>query len=292
MMISPEKKNILKDIGLIALDLDKTLLSSKGLTENTKICLEEAISRGIQVVIATGRPFSALPESLYGINGLDYVITSNGAHIVDLRSGQFIYSDYLSSEASSWCLKCFRDLGFPVEVFSGGKAYTDTVRYEKCRKGIKVIEGAEYVLRTRIPVDDIWNTWNDHINEIENINIIFEDQEDKRRIRDYLISNEDIGFTVTSSTSYNLEIGGENTSKANALKEFSSISGIPLSGVMSFGDSPNDIAMIRESGFGVAMENALPEVKDAADHVTASNDDDGVARAIRLLLFNDNDIDK
>ena len=59
MMISPEKKEILEKIGLIALDLDKTLLTSAGLTENSKECLEEAIRRGYQVVVATARPFSA-----------------------------------------------------------------------------------------------------------------------------------------------------------------------------------------------------------------------------------------
>ncbi|MBQ2160510.1 MAG: HAD hydrolase family protein, partial [Firmicutes bacterium] len=91
--------------------------------------------------------------------------------------------------------------------------------------------------------------------------------------------------TVTSSMSYNLEIGGANTSKANALLELSKISGIPLRRVMSFGDSPNDSAMIIESGFGVAMGNAEDEVKDQADYVTLTCDEEGVVFAIRRLLF-------
>lgn len=288
MNVSSVKTEILKNIGLIALDLDRTLLSSSGLTRESRECLEESIRRGFQVVIATGRPFSALPAAVFDIKGLDYVICSNGAHIADLAAGRFIYSDYLSKEASVWCRDRLRALGHPVEVFSGGKAYTDTARYEKCRSGAGVIEGAEYVLRTRIPVDDIWEVWNSHIGEIENINIIFDDQDEKKRVWDELRSLESIGFTVTSSTSYNLEIGGENTSKANALKEFASISGIPLERVMSFGDSPNDMAMISESGFGVAMGNALPEVKEAADYVTSSCDDEGVSRAIKTLLFKEN----
>ena len=290
MNLSPEKREILDNIGLIAFDLDRTLLSSSGLTENTRECLEEAIRRGYQVAAATGRPFSALPASLYGIKGLDYVICSNGAHIADLRTGEFIYSDYISDVASKWCRNHLMVLGYPIEVFSEGKAYTDKNRYEKCRSGVGVIEGAEYVLRTRIPVEDIWAVWDSHIDKIENINIIFEDQEDKKRIWDELRSMENIGFTVTSSTSYNLEIGGENTSKANALKEFADISGIPLERVMSFGDSSNDMAMIKESGFGVAVDNAVPEVREAADFVTASCDDEGVAKAIRLLLFKENNI--
>ncbi len=286
MTISDEKTKVLEKIGLIAMDLDRTLLSSSGLTQESKECLEEAVKKGFQVVAATGRPFSALPESVLGINGLDYVICSNGAHIVDLRSGEFIYSDYLSEEASEWCRDCFRSLGFPVEVFSEGKAYTCRERYERCRSGAGVVEGAEYVLRTRNPVDDIWKLWTEHLDKIENINIIFESREDKLRIWDYLKTEEKtVGFTVTSSTSYNLEIGGENTSKAHALSEFAVISGMPLKRVMSFGDSPNDIAMLKESGFGVAVENALPEVKAAADYITSSCDNEGVASAIRTLLF-------
>ena len=285
MNLSPEKLQILDNIGLIALDLDRTTLTKSGLTSRTRACLEEAIRRGYQVVIATGRPFAALPESIYKVKGLKYVICSNGAHIIDLRTGEFIYSDYLSERASRWCMDYLKSIDFHIEVFSEGKAYTDRERYELCRSGAGVVEGARYVLRTRIPVDDIWQFWEEHIDIIENINVVFDDQEDKKRIREYLESMESIGFTVTSSTTYNIEIGGENTSKANALKEFSAISGIPLERVIGFGDSPNDMAMIEESGFGVAMGNALPEVKEIADYITLSNEDEGVCYAIRLLLF-------
>lgn len=287
MTITEEKQQILNNIGLIALDLDRTTLTRAGLTRRTKECLEEAIRRGYQVVIATGRPYVALPDSLREVKGLRYVISSNGAHIIDLSSGEFIYSDYLSVEASRWVRDYTRSAGFHIEVFTEGKAYTDSERYEKCRTGVGVVEGARYVVRTRKPVDDIWKFWEEHEDTIENINIIFENQDDKSRIREELLAKESVGFTVTSSTSYNLEIGGENTSKAHALDVFSQISGIPLERVISFGDSPNDIAMIKESGFGVAMGNALPEVKEIADYVTLTNEEEGVCYAIRLLLFNE-----
>ena len=285
MTITPEKQKILDNIGLIALDLDRTTLTRAGLTARTKECLEEAIKRGYQVVIATGRPFVALPESLYKVRGLRYVIISNGAHIADLSTGEFIFSDYISHEASRWCLEYTKSLGYHIEVFTEGKAFTDRERYDNCRANIGKKPGARYVARTRKPVDDTWQFWEEHIDKVENVNIIFETQEDKKRVREYLESMEHIGFTVTSSMTYNLEIGGEHTSKANALKELSDYTGIPLDRVIAFGDSPNDLAMIRESGFGVAMGNALPEVKEDADYITLSNEDEGVCYAIRLLLF-------
>ena len=285
MTISDKNKEILDHIGLIALDLDRTLLTKAGLTAGTKVCLEEAIKRGIQVVIATGRPYVALPESIREIDGLDYVICSNGAHIADLRSGEFIFSDYIPLQASAWVREYLKPLGFTVEVFTEGSAYIQQDRYDYYKANIGIIEGAEYTTRTRTPVSDIWQFWKDHENKIENINILFNDPEDKKRMAMELTAKESIGFTLTSSMSYNLEVGGLNTSKANALKEFSSISGIPLKRVMSFGDSPNDSAMIIESGFGVAMGNAVDEVKAVADYIAPSNEDEGVMKTINELLL-------
>ncbi|MBO5994607.1 MAG: HAD hydrolase family protein, partial [Firmicutes bacterium] len=207
------------------------------------------------------------------------------AHIIDLRSGEFIFSDYLSIEASKWVEDFLLKSGYPIEVFSEGGAYIGRDRYEYFQTDGKDVDGAAYVERTRKPVDDIWKFWEDHVDTIENINVHFTDPADKRALNRELSDNEDIGFTVTSSMSYNLEIGGANTSKANALLELSKISGIPLERVMSFGDSPNDSAMIMESGFGVAMGNAEDEVKSQADYVTLSNEDEGVTVAIRQLLF-------
>ena len=283
--LSLDKQEILDNIGLIALDLDRTTLTSEGLTVNTRECLEEAIRRGYQVVIATGRPYVALPESIREIRGLKYVICSNGAHIIDIRNGEFIFSDYLSVEASKWVEDFLLKAGYPIEVFSEGGAFIGRDRYKYFQTDGKDVDGAAYVVRTRKPVDDIWKFWDEHMDTIENINVHFTDPADKKALNKELSDNEDIGFTVTSSMSYNLEIGGANTSKANALLELSKISGIPLKRVMSFGDSPNDSAMIIESGFGVAMGNAEEEVKKQADYVTLTCDEEGVVFAIRRLLF-------
>ena len=283
--LSEDKINILDDIGLIALDLDRTTLTKEGLTKGTKDCLEEAIRRGIQVVIATGRPFVALPDEVKSINGLDYVIVSNGAHIVDLRSGKFIYSDYMAGDASAWVRDYLHKAGFTIEIFTEGAAFIGQDKYDYYKSNFGVIDGAEYIVRTRKPVDDIWEFWDEHVDKIENVNIHFTDQADRARIRDELLANEDKGYTLTSSMSYNLEIGGANTSKANGLKEFSKISGIPLERTMCFGDSPNDKAMIMESGFGVAMGNATDDVKAIADFIAPDCEEEGVMKTIKELLF-------
>ena len=117
MTIPESKKEILKNIRLVAMDLDRTLLTEHGLTQGSKDTLEEASRRGIQVVIATGRPLVALPKSLWTINGLRYVICSNGAQIVDLTDGSLLYSDYIDPDVSRWLREHLLKLGYPIEVF-------------------------------------------------------------------------------------------------------------------------------------------------------------------------------
>lgn len=284
MTISDEKKEILKNIKLIASDLDRTLLTSHGLADWTRETLDEAVARGFQVVIATGRPLIALPTDIQAVNGIRFAICSNGAQIVDLADGSILYSDYIDPEISEW-LRChLYKLGYPIEVFSEGRAYISDERYRFFLEHENTPEGSHYVVTTRKPVEDIWEFWKQHIDTIENINIIIKDQSKKQEVWEELESLQS-ECTVTSSTSYNIEIGGKTTSKAKGLRVLSELTGVPLIETMSFGDSPNDCAMLEESGFGIAVENALPVVKKSADYVTLSSEEEGVAYAIRKLLF-------
>ena len=272
---------------VIALDLDGTTLTRSGLTRRTKETLEEAIQRGIHVVIATGRVYAALPERVKQIVGLQYIITSNGAHISDAATGEFLYSDYLHPAAVEAALDILPQAGHPVEVFTGGKAYIDRSVYDDLARNGSDFMSANYVLRTRIPVDGIYALLREHRACIENINIHFASQADRMAMWARLAAMPHM--TVTSSTLHNVEIGGETTSKASALAEVCRRLGFGLERVIAFGDSPNDKAMITECGFGVAMGNATDDVKEAADCVTLSNEDEGVAYAIRTLLFQEKD---
>lgn len=86
---------------------------------------------------------------------------------------------------------------------------------------------------------------------------------------------------VTSSTWNNLEFNARTAHKGVALKRFAEALGLTLENCMSFGDGMNDLTMIEAAGVGVAMSNACQEVLDAADYITLSNDEDGVAAALR-----------
>ncbi len=273
------------DIKLIALDLDGTTLRKGSiLSDETKAALEEAIRKGVHVVIATGRTYASLPESIFEIEGLEYVITSNGAHITELISGETIYSNCAESDA----IEKVRELlvankQFPIEVFTDGHAYIDEIVYNDVKANGSDYMDANYIIRTRNPVPCVYDFMLEHKDAIENINIHFRQFDDKARFKEVL--NGYGGITVTSSMPHNIEIGGKTTSKATAIENLCQILNITPKHVMAVGDSPNDMAMIEASGLGIAMGNALDEVKAIADYVSLSNNEDGVAHAVRKFVL-------
>lgn len=273
------------NIKLIALDLDGTTLRKGSvLSEKTKATLEKAIKAGVHVVIATGRVFSALPEAIFDINGLEYVITSNGAHITRLKDMKRIYSNYPSGDAIGRVRDVLMDnRKHPIEVFTDGMAYIDREVYEDVRENGSDYMDANYIVRTRKPVERIYDFLDKNRSSIENINIHFREFEDKFALKEILEQEKEI--TVTSSMPHNLEIGGKTTSKASAIRELCSLLNIEEKNVMAAGDSPNDGAMIMAAGLGVAMGNAEEEVKAIADFVTLTNEEDGVAYAVEKFVL-------
>ena len=96
------------DIKLIGLDLDGTLLTTtKELTENTKKVLIQALDAGIEVLVATGRPFSGIPKELQKLPGIHYALTSNGARVLDIRTEKVIIEQLLPLESAIKALRIF-----------------------------------------------------------------------------------------------------------------------------------------------------------------------------------------
>lgn len=272
-------------IKLIALDLDGTTLKRKSvLSENTKARLEEAIKKGVHVVIATGRTFTALPESIFEIRGLEYVITSNGAYVTRLSDMKNIYCNFAAPEAIEDVREILANCRqHPIEVFTKGRAYIDEEVFEEVKaKGSDYMD-ADYIMRTRTPVPHIYDFLLENRDAVENINIHFRKFEDKLKLKKILEAHR--GITVTSSMPHNLEVGGKTTSKADAIANLCVLLNIQEESVMAIGDSPNDMAMIKAAGIGVAMGNGEEEVKEAADFVTLTNEEDGVAFAVERFVL-------
>ena len=285
MALKNEAELLKKDIKMVALDLDGTTFNSSGdLSGGNRRALEEAAARGVHIVVSTGRSYASLPDHIKTVKGLEYAITSNGAHVNMMESGEQIYSDFLYPSAVREIARLKTVTGADLEVFINGRAYVDESYYEDVRENGCVYRNAEYVLWSRRPVPDVTAMMLEHRDEIENVNFIFPTLELLDEAKPLLESMENA--TITSSFPNNLEVGGPDTSKKTALTWLTGELGISPDELMCCGDAPNDQAMLEMAGIGVAVGNAWGGLKDHADYITGTNDDDGVAMAIDKFVLN------
>lgn len=285
MIIKKEiAKDILRKIKILAFDMDGTLLNEKGaLSEANEASLRRAMERGYHIVIATGRGYSAFPEAVLNMEGIRFMISSNGAHIVDQQTRETIYSNLLTRDAVEAAMPWISDPDVMREVFFHHQVYADRHCMEDLpRYGVLSEKSQHYVRTTRKPVDDAVALIREYADQLENINLLFPDQE--KRLRYWQELSRIQGLTVVSSMPYNIELGGATTSKATALKALAEMLGLSHDNIMSFGDSSNDAQMLSAAQIAVAMGNAVEELKEAADVITLSNAEDGVAYALERLL--------
>lgn len=271
-------------IKLIALDLDGTTLNNDWVISEANIkAMEAAADRGVRIVVATGRPLVALPRDVFEIEAIRYALTSNGASITDIREDRTFYKNCLSPVAVEASVELLKKHDYILETIVKGVAYIEGWYYEQVRETGTSFRNAEYILTTRKPVDDIFEFMLENSEYIENINVNFENVDEMPEMYERLVKLPET--TITSSFYYNLEIGGATTSKADALRQMGKLMGVDRSEMMAIGDSPNDIAMLKEAGVAVAVGNAKDEVKEMADYIAPTNHDDGVADAIEKFVL-------
>lgn len=268
-----------KKIRMVALDLDGTTLNERGkLSPRTIEAFHTAMERGVHIVICTGRTFASLPQELFSIDGLEYIVTSNGAQITRLADMQTIYENNISASSIEHIVSILQQEDYSVEVFVKGNAYIAKEEYEMYLREGSSFRDVNYVISTRNPVDAFFDFMLDNKEEIENINISFPQVSDRSHLMDLLAPVKDV--TLTTSFIHNLEIGGATTSKAEALRYLMENLQVTSKELMAVGDSHNDLAMIQLAEVGVVMGNASEEMQSFADYVTDDNANDGVAKVI------------
>ncbi|MBQ3466555.1 MAG: HAD family phosphatase [Firmicutes bacterium] len=271
-------------IKLIALDLDGTTLNKESkLSEGNRRALQAAADKGVNIVVATGRPYCALPKEILEFDPVRYVLTSNGARIIDLHEGKALYENCIAPHAVEAAVEMLKPLDYVLETFVDGVAYIEGWYYRQVEETQKCFRNVEYILNTRHPVDDFYGFMLENKDRLENINVNFEDLSVKPAMKEKLETLPDV--TITSSFDHNLEIGGATTSKAEALRQMGNLLGIDRSEMMAAGDSPNDMAMLKVAGVAVAVGNAKPELKEIADFIAPDHDDDGVAAAVEKYVL-------
>ena len=271
-----------RDIRLIGLDLDGTTLTTdKKLTPHTKEVLEACIRQGIEVLPATGRVWSGIPEELMKMEGVHYVISSNGAAVVELATGEAVYTNGIAWDRALEVFDILERYDTFYDAYAEGNGWCEARFYENLNDyGIEPLI-QRLVKSSRTCIEDLREWVKEHKSPIEKINMFFRDEEKRQQAFRELSGIPDLA--VTCSLTNNLEINHCTCNKGDALLNLGKILGISMEQIMACGDGNNDLEMVRNAGVGVAMENGEDSVKEAADYVTVTNDEEGVARAIELF---------
>ena len=273
-----------RTIRMIGVDLDGTLLNSeKQLTAYTREVLKKAIEQEVAVVVATGRPFSGVPDELKHFPGIRYALTANGARILDMQKQKVVYENLLSVESSEKVIDILRKHHAIHEFFVDGVGYMNEDGLKNVYAYFEDPHMAEYLQSTRITVKDVKEKLQAMKCEVDKLQGIFRNQKDKQEALEEL--NTLSGIVVTAAMDNNLEINKEGTNKGLGLLQLGKSLGISREEIMACGDGGNDVEMLKEVGFAVAMANGSDPVKKAADFVTVSNDEDGVAKAIERFVL-------
>lgn len=276
-----------KHIRLIASDLDGTLLNDdKVFTERTKQAISKAIDQGVIFVPATGRPLFGIPKDVLEFPGVRYVITANGARIIDAKENKCLQENLLSYEKGLAVFDAVKDFDCYKEAYFDGKGY-GTKRYlPNLEKYVELPAMREYILNSREHVDDVVEFFREKKSATDKVQAFFRTLEERQEAVDKIIATVE-GVYVTGALESNIEVGAEGVDKEKGLICLSEITGIPLEEMMVFGDGRNDTTMIRDAGVGVAMENACEEAKAVADIIAGNNNEDGVARIIETYILNE-----
>ena len=169
----------MQDIRLVALDLDGTVFNDKKeITPRTLAAIRNAVARGVAVLPATGRTASGIPAAFTSIPGVRYALTSNGASVVDLTTGEQLVNQPFGTEQALKIYDLLEQGGGMMSIFIGGKSYTTR---ENAENHMDVVPEnlKSYFRTTRIEVDDMHATLRTHAHEIEKYSLIYHDEAER-----------------------------------------------------------------------------------------------------------------
>lgn len=274
-----------RNIRLIAFDMDGTVLDDNGrITRYTIDVLNEAKTLGVEIVPNTGRSLGLTLPLISEIKGINYVISSNGAVITNIRSNTVIKECSLNKEVALNIYDLALFLGCNPVIIVNGYHFDDygAIKYPH-KFGIGINKFREFFNR-KILQYGLRKSLLETECRIDQIIMKFNSIEEKYIALKYLESIDEIA--VCYSHDRNLEITSLKATKGGALEYICGKYNISLENVMAIGDMNNDILMIKKAGIGVAMENSCEELKKAANYITLSNLENGAARAIEDIVLN------
>lgn len=273
-------------IKLIATDLDGTLLDDKKqVPERNMQALKACAAAGIEIVLATGRTVQGIPEELKSLPGTRYVITTNGAVVADLKEDCTIDNCRMSAAKAAEVMQLAADSSYDImyDAYIDGQGFTMEPFFSNLLQYVESEGMADLVRKTRLVIPDTIEHVVKQGRDVDKINLFFANMDEKEKFRLELKAVE--GILVSSSIPNNLEINAQGADKGGALIRLAAYLNIEAAETMAFGDGENDLSMMEKAGVGVAMENGEESVRKAADYVTLTNEEAGVAAAIEKFIL-------
>lgn len=264
---------------LIALDLDGTLTNlQKVITPRTKEALMKAQQNGVRLVLASGRPtlgIQALADELHIGDYGGFVLAFNGGKMTDWGKKSVLFEQILDEALVPELYQAAIDNNFPILTYQGdGIAATDI--------------NDEYVIHeafiNKLPLEQYDDFLHQIVYPIDKC-LIVGDPSRLAVLEKSLAAQMNGRMNIYRSSDFFLECVPNGIDKAASLQRLIDMLGISREELMACGDGYNDLSMIEFAGLGVAMDNAAPEVKEKADFITLSNEEDGVGYAIEKFVL-------
>ena len=285
---------------LVAIDLDGTMLNQYGIiTEKTKKAISKTQEKGVEVMIASGRAITSVKRFSKEINSNKYFISGNGAITYDIKNNKILYENILSKTKALKIIKICEENSIYYNVYTENGIIAKNLSYNTL-----------YYYKDNLTKPDENRT---HINIVENVYDYFEQREEK--ILKIMICDEhktvfnsivrklkelsEIEVLEVSHMSRKIikqgtdeialeyfytEVSAKDVDKWNALEEIIGLMNISKEEVVTIGDNANDLKMITNAGLGVAMGESAPYVKQSADIIAPTNDEDGVAIILNKIF--------
>lgn len=262
---------------LIVSDLDGTLLrDDHTISDYTKDVIHRVSEQGVDFMLATGRIFGGARQFAMELDLNTPILACNGALIKEAE-GKLIYGKPISDKTLKDIFDLLTDRKLYFHCYGEESFYTEK---------LTSYASTFYTFNTeeeRFPIVEIHPMELIGRDTIYKVLVRCEGEEDRKSL--YGSLSEIRGASVTVSWLNSFDICADQVSKAAAIDLYAREKGIDPSEIICFGDNYNDIDMLQYAGLGIAVENGVEPLKEAADFITGMNNEDGVARAIDKFVL-------
>ncbi|MGN1327833.1 MAG: Cof-type HAD-IIB family hydrolase [Clostridia bacterium] len=290
---------------LVAIDLDGTLLNSYGeISDRNKNAIKIATEKGAKIVIASGRPIQSAKSFANEAGASNYIISGNGSVLYDAQDNKILYSKAIDRQKALEIIKICEENSIFYCVYTDNLIISKSLNYNILffnNDNKKMPEDKQTNIKI---MDNIYKYIEENPNvEILKITICDEDKiifggiiRKLREIKeiDVLDVEHMARKVITTGTEeikveyHYTEITSKDVNKWNAIKKLADLLQIKQEEIMAIGDNMNDKEMIENAGLGVIMGNSAPYMKEFANIVAESNNEDGVAQVLEEYIIKSN----